>query len=492
MMRKLLIACALLVGIGYTPVGAQTTVNAARIVMSPGGVTIRSGSGSPEGAVAANPASTWYRTDTGHMYIKITGSGNTGWGNTVYLNSAGLIPFIVGNGLSFAGTLNPITVVGGDDGFGGTAIVLDNPTDNWIPILFNRDTALQTISHNLYMYAFPTSDLTHWTELSIRPPGDPRPILATSVADPSQAGEFTTLYASATTSATLSSLSNIRGSISVAIVSGNVSNTAIGSEGLIYGTGTATVPKVHALYSQINAGAAGGDAIVFTEAMGLEVFGAGVVGGGSSIGTLYGIYIEDQTTGATNYAIYTKAGDVVFNDVTTVNTTETPSRNNGLVVNAALSGGGAYTDAYAAAIVLRQDGNGNVDTLQSMYAEADQYGDGDVSQLIGFGGYAHHEGAGIVAVAHGIEGLVFGTGIYTTAVAVFAAANVGTITNSYGVYVETQAAGSTSNYAVYTNAGNIRLGALTTTGAATGKKVVCVDTATGILYASSTGIDCSN
>jgi len=38
----------------------------------------------------------------------------------------------------------------------------------------------------------------------------------------------------------------------------------------------------------------------------------------------------------------------------------------------------------------------------------------------------------------------------------------------------------------------IRLTSLTTTGAATGKKVVCVDTATGALYASSTGVDCSN
>lgn len=33
---------------------------------------------------------------------------------------------------------------------------------------------------------------------------------------------------------------------------------------------------------------------------------------------------------------------------------------------------------------------------------------------------------------------------------------------------------------------------LTATGSATGKKVVCVDTATGALYASSTGTDCSN
>ena len=42
------------------------------------------------------------------------------------------------------------------------------------------------------------------------------------------------------------------------------------------------------------------------------------------------------------------------------------------------------------------------------------------------------------------------------------------------------------------SSGAVSMTGLTTTGAASGKKVVCVDTATGILYASSTGTDCSN
>ena len=42
------------------------------------------------------------------------------------------------------------------------------------------------------------------------------------------------------------------------------------------------------------------------------------------------------------------------------------------------------------------------------------------------------------------------------------------------------------------NAGALIAGGLKTTGAASGKKVVCVDTSTGQLYASSTGVDCSN
>ncbi len=40
--------------------------------------------------------------------------------------------------------------------------------------------------------------------------------------------------------------------------------------------------------------------------------------------------------------------------------------------------------------------------------------------------------------------------------------------------------------------GTVNIANLTGTGAATGKNVVCVDTGTGKLYASSTGVDCSN
>ncbi len=45
---------------------------------------------------------------------------------------------------------------------------------------------------------------------------------------------------------------------------------------------------------------------------------------------------------------------------------------------------------------------------------------------------------------------------------------------------------------IKTGTGIVQLGVLTTTGAATGKTVVCVDTATGILYASTSGVACAN
>ncbi len=69
--------------------------------------------------------------------------------------------------------------------------------------------------------------------------------------------------------------------------------------------------------------------------------------------------------------------------------------------------------------------------------------------------------------------------------------NSGTVTNQYGIKIEDIAQG-TNKWAIKTGAGRVEFDDLKTTGAATGKKTVCVDTATGILYASSTGTDCSN
>lgn len=80
----------------------------------------------------------------------------------------------------------------------------------------------------------------------------------------------------------------------------------------------------------------------------------------------------------------------------------------------------------------------------------------------------------------------------------------GAITNSYGINISNQTvSGATLNYAFIYNApaskefiiqadGEVLVKALMTTGAASSKKVVCVDTATGKLYASSTTTDCSN
>jgi hypothetical protein len=55
------------------------TVTADRFQLKTGPCVERSGSGTPEGAVTGNVCDLWRRTDTGTVYYKISGSGNTGW-----------------------------------------------------------------------------------------------------------------------------------------------------------------------------------------------------------------------------------------------------------------------------------------------------------------------------------------------------------------------------------------------------------------------------
>ncbi len=69
--------------------------------------------------------------------------------------------------------------------------------------------------------------------------------------------------------------------------------------------------------------------------------------------------------------------------------------------------------------------------------------------------------------------------------------NDSVVTNQYGIKIEDINEG-TNKWALMTGAGNVDLGVLKTTGAATGKKVVCVDTSNGRLYASSSGVACAN
>ena len=58
------------------------TVTAATVNLNVTNVSLRAGSGSPEGAVTGAVGSLWVRTDGGTsttLYVKETGSGNTGW-----------------------------------------------------------------------------------------------------------------------------------------------------------------------------------------------------------------------------------------------------------------------------------------------------------------------------------------------------------------------------------------------------------------------------
>jgi len=118
--------------------------------------------------------------------------------------------------------------------------------------------------------------------------------------------------------------------------------------------------------------------------------------------------------------------------------------------------------------------------------------------LLGYIGFTGYDGTNW-GDSGGIEMRVSGTAVSGN-YAVPTKMNFGTSTDSSGFSVKmTLLSGgglliaATSNNAIQTgDTGDIVLGALKTTGAATGKKVVCVDTTTGKLYASSAGNSCAN
>jgi hypothetical protein len=75
MVRILLLVLGVLAS---SSASAQTIVG-DRVRLNTGPCVIRSGSGTPEGAVTGNPCDEWHRTDTSQIYKKIAGTGNTGW-----------------------------------------------------------------------------------------------------------------------------------------------------------------------------------------------------------------------------------------------------------------------------------------------------------------------------------------------------------------------------------------------------------------------------
>ena len=65
------------------------------------------------------------------------------------------------------------------------------------------------------------------------------------------------------------------------------------------------------------------------------------------------------------------------------------------------------------------------------------------------------------------------------------------VTNGYGMIVDAPSGAGTLNAAAYFRSGPVLIEDLKTSASGAGKKVVCVDTATGQLYVSATALDCS-
>jgi len=94
-MRKVLIATTLVLGLlaaAMPRVDAQSSIGRFTRVLLNGQCVLRSGSGSPEGAVTGNVCDAYLRTDGADgttLYVKASGTGNTGWTPAATSTSSG-------------------------------------------------------------------------------------------------------------------------------------------------------------------------------------------------------------------------------------------------------------------------------------------------------------------------------------------------------------------------------------------------------------------
>lgn len=153
MMKRLaLLACLLLVA---APAAAQEEIGVAKIYLN-GSPTLTSGSGTPESVVTATPGSLFLRTDTGSLYIKATGTGNTGW---------------VVSSLTGSGTANTVTKWTGTSTLGNSTTTDDGTTLTLAPggdIVVNPtgNDVLPTTGYDINLGALTTKFLTlHAAEL---------------------------------------------------------------------------------------------------------------------------------------------------------------------------------------------------------------------------------------------------------------------------------------------------------------------------------------
>lgn len=120
----------------------------------------------------------------------------------------------------------------------------------------------------------------------------------------------------------------------------------------------------------------------------------------------------------------------------------------GLSVNATLNPAGASSAIHRGIQTINQTQAGNAQNF--------------TGRVTGIHGRSQHNGTGTVAQAIAFNALVqnTSTGIITEGTAVYISTPVitaGSITTSYGLYIEAHTGGGT-NYAIYTNAGKVRIG----------------------------------
>src|SRR5437868_1218005 len=80
MLKRLWCVCVfLLATVGVVAAQQLPNVNAGRLYLGVAACTYSAGSGSPEGIVVGKVCDEYKRTDTGEIYRKLSGTGNTGW-----------------------------------------------------------------------------------------------------------------------------------------------------------------------------------------------------------------------------------------------------------------------------------------------------------------------------------------------------------------------------------------------------------------------------
>ncbi len=210
-------------------------------------------------------------------------------------------------------------------------------------------------------------------------------------------------------------------------LTGSVSTTQIGIASQVQPTSSATTSYM-AMYCRAASATA-----AYTQA---STYGAyidtPIQGAGSTMTTLYGLYVAAQNLGGTNYAIYTNAGLVRFGDNAAI--LATPNADTVLRMS------GALANSVAA-------GQIGID-LESVPTSS---ATGSMTQL-----YMRNRSA---AAAY-TQGAAYCAYIDTT--------NYGsgsTVTAGYGVYIANQT-GAGTNYAIYTNTGTVRFGDVVQTASA--------------------------
>lgn len=240
--------------------------------------------------------------DTGATDNRVIRSNGTGGstiqGSTVGLSDLGIMAFAANAGLSFDGPLGAITIIGGDDGFGDSGLTIDG--GDYLHITTVGYTDIDNAGDTIALTAFEAVIFdAPSSAFAIHPPSSGVAFDAVTTATADQTGTLIGLEIQAIAPPT-NTLSEVIAHSARAVIHGNVSSIAYGSEGIIYGSGTAHVSRVVGQYGQVSAGADAGDAIVYDEA---DVFygAVNVTGSGSSIGLLHGFWFPDfAPIGATN------------------------------------------------------------------------------------------------------------------------------------------------------------------------------------------------